>query len=120
MTLHRQVPLPPTTPSRLPIILSALVYPGAGQFAQKRWIAGAWWSLVFSGAGVWFAVELGRILIAYYGQMVQDFPTTDPPGFVRMLLAFGAALLCYTASLIDTFLAHARIGRPSPDLSRTA
>ena len=33
---------------RTPLMLSAFIYPGAGQFLQKRWIAGTLYSVLFT------------------------------------------------------------------------
>ena len=38
----------PPMKERLPLMLSAFVYPGAGQFAQKRWIPGAVFTVSFT------------------------------------------------------------------------
>ena len=97
-----------SSPTRLPILMSALVYPGAGQLMQKRWISGAVYALTFTvglGMGFW---QLIHILVAYMS--VADFtaPVRPSPGYGRLLAWIGASLLLYTASLVDTILAQHR------------
>lgn len=40
-------------PTKLPIWLSAFAYPGAGQFAQRRWVRGTLYAAAFTTASVW-------------------------------------------------------------------
>lgn len=101
------------------MLLSALVYPGAGQLMQRRWMAGAGFALVFTLPIAWFIVEVVRVLGAYYAFMI-DFKgaTGEAPGGMAILVPFLLSLAIYLAGLVDTALAdyHQRIksrGRPT-------
>ena len=37
---------------RLPLLLSAAIFPGVGQLVQRRWLAGALYALIFGVAMV--------------------------------------------------------------------
>lgn len=88
--------------------MSALVYPGVGQFIQKRWVAGAIYTFAFTATGGYFVFEFARIMIVYLSQMTFDAPAQPAPGFRGLLVGFLLALLAYAASLIDTYAAHTR------------
>ena len=98
-------------PSRAPMFLSALVCPGAGQLAQRRWLAGILFLLAFVAAFavfMWVAVDL---IVSYY-RMGFEFETYEPdihPG--RLLPAFLLAIGIYLVNLLDVSLAHFRRGR---------
>jgi len=100
------------TPSRIPILLSSMVFPGIGQFVQKRWVAGLLFSVLFLVAFAFFCtVAFG--LIADYYRMGFEFDTYEPePVHLGHLLStFGVAMLVYTVNVIDTAIAHFRLCR---------
>lgn len=97
--------------SRIPILLSAFVCPGAGQFIQGRWIAGALFSITFSAAFVIFMVIAGALIISYY-RMGFEFETYEPniqPD--RLIPAFIVAITIYIINLTDVSSAHFRACR---------
>jgi hypothetical protein len=92
------------------MLLSALVYPGAGQLMQKRWGVGAGFALVFTVPMVRFVVEVFRVLSAYYSFLV-DFKgaTGIAPGAAAIVMPFFLSLFIYIAGLVDTAVADYRI-----------
>ena len=107
-------PLPESKPRRFPIYLSALVLPGAGQFAQRRWAAGVLFALGFVAAFAAFMVYVIRILMAFYS-LGFDFATYDSsemmqPPIIRAGLSFLTAIVIYLISLFDTHRAYRRQG----------
>lgn len=92
------------------MLLSALVYPGAGQLMQKRWGVGACFAVVFTVPMVGFVVEVFRVLSAYYSFMV-DFKgaTGVAPGAAAIVMPFFLSLVIYIAGLVDTAVADYRI-----------
>jgi len=104
----------PGKPSRMPILLSAMVFPGIGQFVQKRWVAGLLFFLLFLAAfSVFCTVAFG--LIADYYRMGFEFETCEPEPvhLERLLASFGIAMLIYVANVIDAAIAHFRSCRKS-------
>jgi hypothetical protein len=98
-------------PSRGAILLSSFVYPGVGQFVQRRWLAGLFFGAAFTTLFVLLMVACARIIIAYYrlglnGEMPDGMPSVLP-----VLGCFGASLVVYLANVGDTYLAHKRAGR---------
>ena len=97
------------------MFLSACVFPGAGQAVQRRWGAAVVFGTLF---GVFFGVFLFAAvrIIAQVYRFALNFNTAAVPEFslARMTISFTGALLAYTASLLDVFLAGRRIARRSP------
>lgn len=112
------IPQPPPVPSRTgdvrrlavsPMLLSALVCPGAGQLMQRRWVAGGAFIIVFSVLFVWFAVKVLAVLKAYY-DFAFNFSGANgvAPGVGEIALPLAACAGVYVAGLIDTALATFR------------
>jgi hypothetical protein len=101
-------PLAPSPPTRLAVLFSAVVYPGAGQFLQSRWLAGTLCGGAFTAAFIGFIAEMVRIMHAYLSTAFFDSPPDAPPGYRRLLMFALASLLLFTIGLIDTILAHQR------------
>jgi len=121
---------PATAPVRryFPVALSALVYPGVGQLAQGRWVAGAFYLVSFTALFIWFAVNAYQTLVMYYSFMSPDSlvePTPVP--MTRILIPFSLDFLIYLVNLLDVFVAcHRRAARSAtltmpdmPDMSDT-
>ena len=94
-----------------PMLLSAVVYPGAGQLMQRRWVAGVCMAAVFSVFFGWMVVEVYAVLKAYYAFMT-DFKgaTGEAPGAASIILPFILSTAVYVAGLVDTSIAEYRIG----------
>jgi hypothetical protein len=97
-------------PSRLSIVLTALVWPGFGQLLQKRWAAGLLYAFGFLGCAAWFFVEAFLILRVYYGLWFDfDANQAPPPLPLRgLLLSFALGLLVYFVALLDSYLGYVR------------
>ncbi|MFO7820681.1 MAG: hypothetical protein R6V56_01270 [Lentisphaeria bacterium] len=98
---------------RIAVMLSALAFPGIGQFVQKRLIAGAVYAGLFAVAVGVFAFYATRILIIFY-RLGMDFSTYEVPALYlpRMLLSFAAAFAVYVINIID-------VVTKSPDKSQS-
>ncbi len=94
------------------IFLSAMVFPGVGQFVQKRWVAGILFSTLFLAAFSVFCVVAFGLIASYY-RMGFEFETYEPEPvhLGRLLASFAAAMLVYAANVIDTAIVHFRRGR---------
>lgn len=92
-----------------PVILSALVWPGAGQLAQRRWVAGGLAAVGFTVAAGWFGVRVARVVAAYYRFAFDFNGAQDVHVSPAMLLnPLGLCAAVYLVSLVDTLLAATR------------
>lgn len=106
-------------PDRTPIMLSALVYPGAGQFLQRRWLSAIVHSVFFTIFLVMFVVNVVRPIVANInaalafaeGAQNESFAAVSP---LKLLMSFGAALALYISSLTDVVRATRRAQSPKP------
>lgn len=101
-------------PSRAPIVLSSFVMPGLGQFAQRRWVAGAAYTIGFVVPFALILVEAVRILSAFYG-LGFDFDSAgvkEPVNLLgpmrRIVAWFVLASLAFVGNLADVYLAYRR------------
>ena len=110
--MNSESPNKPKPASRTPILLSAFICPGAGQFVQKRWLAGTVFVVGFLWGFCWLLLIAGRIIISFY-RMAIEFDTYEPdaPNAAAILPPFAVALLFYLIGLIDTFVAQQRIAK---------
>jgi hypothetical protein len=106
--------------SRVPIMLSAFVYPGLGQFVQRRWAAGLIYLLSFT---VFFVIFGRNVLVPLFQtlQAVLDFAAGEGNGKMvsasplGILVPFGLSTLIFFASLMDVIRASRRRPlRPPP------
>lgn len=99
-------------PGRGAVLLSAFVFPGAGQALQKRWVYACVFGVGFLACLAAFCVRAGSIIISYY-RLGFDSAAGPPPDspVSGMLLYLLLSLLVYLGSLIDTYLAFRRICR---------
>jgi hypothetical protein len=92
------------------LLLTALVYPGIGELAQRRWVAGTAVIVAFTVSAGWFLVQAGRATAAYY-QMAFDFNAAPECVAVRprdIVMPFVVALGVYVAAVVDTAIADLR------------
>ena len=111
-------PLVPNPPARRPssfspMVLSALVNPGAGQLVQRRWGAGVGFIVAFTVPLVWFVVKVFAVLKAYY-EFAFNFrgATGEAPGAAAIILPFVLSVAVYIACLVDVAVATYRLGKP--------
>jgi hypothetical protein len=99
-----------TLSSRIPVVLSVLLFPGSGQLLQRRWIAGGAFLLFFLSAFLWVMISAGLNIVSYY-RLGFEFETYDPEpiSLFNLLLAFGVAVSIYIANIIDVSVAQHRI-----------
>ena len=105
--------------SKIPVFLSALVFPGLGQFMQKRWVAGTLYASAFLLAFLTFCIMILALLINYY-RLGFEFDTYEPKKvhWVGLLLSFFLAFLIYLANVVDAAVAQFRAGKkeePRPE-----
>ena len=100
-------------PSRLALYLSALVYPGAGQFTQKRWLAGLFYAVVFSVCAIFLMIAIFAPMF-WNLRLAMEFADTGkgdafhPISFAKIFLWIGLSALIYLAGLLDTFVYYRR------------
>lgn len=98
---------------RLAILFSAVVFPGAGQFIQKRWLTGLVFAALFAAGVVFLLITIFEPLIWNLRALVELAGTGKlvdlrPPPWGRIFAWFGFLLLVYAAGLLDTFLYNKR------------
>jgi hypothetical protein len=97
-------------PSRMPIMMTAFGFPGAGQFMQKRWLAGTVISLAVTATLVAFFVYAVRIIWGYYS-LAFDFEGSTPPlhpPWRQLLGTFAVFMVVYVIAVIDVWVGHRR------------
>jgi hypothetical protein len=91
-------------------LLSALVMPGLGQLAQKRWGAAAFYGSGFLAAFLSVLILSGRILLAYYAFGFSMDAGAEPPRLKHdvagVVVSFVVAVGFYLGGLIDTWGAY--------------
>ena len=89
-----------------PVIISALIFPGAGQFVQRRWVSGVVWMTAFSAALAWFVGRTLQVLTAYY-DLAFNFNTASgqAPRAMGIVIPFVVSLVLYLANVVDAALA---------------
>lgn len=96
-------------PVLTPMVLSALVCPGAGQLMQRRWLAGGCYMVMALGATAWLLKNIFCVLKAYYGLAFDSLNApADSPGITMVVLPFAVWLVIYVAGIVDTAIAGYR------------
>ena len=105
---------------RTPVFLSAFVYPGAGQFLQRRWIAGLLYSLCFTACFVLFLSSVIRPIFQTlsaalsWAESTNADATFTPVPLFRILVTFVVALALYISNIADAARAARRNHPPEP------
>jgi hypothetical protein len=83
-------------------LIAGLLFPGAGQAVQKRYLAAAGWAGGFVVSCGFFFWESGRVIAGFY-RFALNFETASPPEVapLTLVLSFTAAMVVYILSLID-------------------
>lgn len=102
----------PAKPSRIPLLLSAFICPGAGQFMQRRIVAGIVFMAGFLGGFfrlIWLA---GKTIIAFY-KLGFEFDTYEPAPVApsSLIIPLAVAGIFYLMNLFDVVIARQRITR---------
>lgn len=90
------------------MLLSAFVYPGIGQLAQRRWWAGGFFALAFTLPFFWLAVQTSKIVVIYYNLAFNWRNAAEAPQDAGILIPFLVSMVLYTANVLDTALAQRR------------
>ncbi|MDO9543273.1 MAG: hypothetical protein Q7J98_13275 [Kiritimatiellia bacterium] len=105
-------------PSRLALYLSALVFPGAGQYAQKRWLAGSFYAafflvcVVFLFTAIWTPLFWNLRMMAEFSGKPETL-VLRPIAWMQVLFWFSLSIVFYLGGLLDTFICYRR--RPKQD-----
>ncbi|MBA4388447.1 MAG: hypothetical protein C0404_10735 [Verrucomicrobia bacterium] len=100
-------------PSRTPIYLSAALYPGAGQFAQRRWFPAIVLATLTTLSLIAPFIELAEYISCNI-KALRSFTAdglvvpVQPMNLKHILLPFGFAVILYVIGLADTMLAYMR------------
>lgn len=93
----------------LAFVLSAVIYPGAGQFVQRRIAAGLLYAIPFTAVFVWFLWRALQILVAYYRLAAHPMQAeAEPVSAVSLLVPFLACIAIYVVNVIDAIVAAPR------------
>jgi hypothetical protein len=101
-------PLQPRKRSLPPVFLSAFVYPGIGQLAQRRRWVGALFALAFTVPFVWLAVQTFKIVVIYFNLAFNWRTAAEAPEDSGLLRPFLLTVVLYAANVVDTALAQRR------------
>jgi hypothetical protein len=106
---------------RMTIFLSAFVYPGLGQFAQRRWASGILHAGAFTACLLWFAVCAVRTIGAFYrlGFEFGSYQPGDVP-LRAMAVSFVLGVVAYVWNLGDAYAGVRRQSRrkaPPPGIA---
>ena len=97
--------------ARMPIMLSALIFPGVGQCSQRRWVAGVLYGTAFALLFGLFLFTCLRTVVAFYRLGFSGATSAHPPSSLPVVLLFLATMLVYLLNLFDTYRAQRRIDR---------
>ena len=93
------------------MLLSAFVCPGAGQFMQRRWVAGLIFSSGFLIGFCWLMGVAGKIIISYYRMAFEIDYEPVTPNLMAMFPPLVIAVTFYLINLFDVLLAQLHIAR---------
>ncbi len=96
--------------TRIPILLSAFVCPGAGQFVQKRRLAGTVYAAGFLVGFFWFMLRTLKIIICFYRMAFDAAYNPETPNVAALLPPIALASLFYVINLFDVTIAQYRMG----------
>ena len=98
------------------LLTMGAIFPGAGQFVQKRWVSGITYALGSVVSLIGFLIYMLRFFFAYYSQISWDGSETGVvailPHVLKMLICLGIAILVWIASTVDLYFYQSR-GRRS-------
>jgi len=100
-------------PARMPVVMSAFVFPGVGQFMQGRKLAGAFFALGFVALFALAIIYAFRLLCVAYGMWDSHMSENELTAFSRRMVtgvifcAAGAAIL-YIANVFDAWRCQAK------------
>ena len=101
-------------------MLSAFVCPGAGQFLQRRWIAGALFSILFVLFSLMLIVEVVRPMFHNMNAALNWAATQasdqsfEGISLSRVAVSFLAMIIVYIVNIVDVQRASRRSIQPPP------
>jgi len=104
-------PVQPRKRSLQPVFLSAFVYPGMGQLAQRRRWAAAFFAVAFTLPFVWLAVQTTKIVVIYFNLAFNWRNAAEAPEDPGILRPFLLSVVLYAANVVDTAVAQRRSNR---------
>jgi len=104
---------PPPRPSRIEVIVSAVVFPGIGQFMQKRWVAATLYFGVGAALGLVLIGLVGMALYAYLAlipEVTNLTPKDEAITVSPMQIAggLGAFIVVHVLNIVDVSMAYRR------------
>lgn len=107
MTIQSQPPpiMTDKKPGRMPIYLSALAFPGAGQFLQKRWIPAIIYTVISFSCVFYVIIRLLTMWISFLTSAIDNKPFIIP-SFSNFLEPVGIFLCVYIVSVVDAAIAY--------------
>jgi hypothetical protein len=98
---------------RQAVLLSVILYPGAGQWLQGRWLAAALYAGVFTLAFVPFLWQAAVIILAFY-RFAFHFMEAEAPTYrlLPMILCLAFSIGVYILNIFDAALYR---NRSAPD-----
>jgi hypothetical protein len=100
-------------PARGVILVSGFVFPGLGQFLQRRWLAGALFAGVFSLCFGLLLVRCFQSIATFYKVGLDALSPDEPPPVASIVGLFGLCLLVHLTNIFDVYRAHRRAARRS-------
>ena len=102
------------------MMLSAFVYPGAGQFLQKRWIAGTMYSVLFTVFSLVLVFEVFKpmfnnlnVVLNWAASQEAD-QAFEGISFSTVAISFAAMIVIYIANVVDVQRASRKSVLPPP------
>lgn len=102
------------------MMLSAFIYPGAGQFLQKRWIAGTVYSVLFTIFSLVLIFEVLKpmfrnINVALnWAASQQNDQQFEGISLAKVAVSFIAMIAVYIANIVDVQQANRKTVQPPP------
>jgi len=116
LSVSTSAPVVPGSSARLAVFLSCAVCPGAGQFAQRRWVPGVLYLVGFCaclGLALWAVI----VPLVVNLRIVMDFAEKGSSAafqaisLPKVLVWFGLTILVYLAALVDVMVYARRQAR---------
>lgn len=102
------------------MMLSAFIYPGAGQFLQKRWIAGTVYSVLFTIFSLVLIFEVFKpmfrnINVALNWAASQEADQAfEGISLTKVAVSFIAMMIVYVINIMDVQRANRKTMQPPP------
>lgn len=99
-------------PSTGVLLVAALIWPGVGQFLQRRWLAGSIYAVGFLASLVFALIHAVRILAASYGFVDRELTDVEMAGIRasvwKMFIGLAVLIIVTAVSFVELYLSHVR------------